>query len=111
MGNNNYLIPANSKRSMLILSMLNTIDLIIFVTGCTLTFILLMTVRVGTLTEGIMVLLPALVTAFLVVPIPNQHNIRTLIGNLYNFYTKRKVFYWKGWCNSYEEFVDKEQSK
>ena len=41
MGNNQYLIPANSKNSMLILGLFNTVDLIICGTGMTLTIILL----------------------------------------------------------------------
>ena len=38
---NEYLIPANSKKSMLILGFFNPTDLIIFGSGCLVTFILL----------------------------------------------------------------------
>lgn len=41
---------------------------------------------------------PAIVSAFLVAPIPNYHNVMTLIGNIYRFYTGRKKYYWRGWC-------------
>ena len=94
----NFLIPANSKKSMLILGFFNSVDLIVFGTGCLLTFILLLAIRTNDLTTSLLVVTPALVGAFLVMPVPNQHNIRTLIGNVYTFYTKRRTYYWKGWC-------------
>ena len=40
MGNNDYLIPANSKKSMLILGMFDSTDLIIAGTGFIITLIL-----------------------------------------------------------------------
>ena len=99
----NYLIPANSKKSMLYLSFFNFTDLIIFGTGCMLTFILMLTTRTDDLTGAILIMLPALITGFLVIPVPYQHNIRTLIGNIYMYYTKRRTYYWKGWCSRYGE--------
>ena len=45
MGGEQYLIPANSKKSMLILGFFNPTDLIIFGTGLAITFILLFTVQ------------------------------------------------------------------
>ncbi|MDD4187624.1 MAG: hypothetical protein PHX04_02535 [Bacilli bacterium] len=105
MGNNEYLIPANSKKSMLILGFFNEVDLIIFCTGIGLSFIFLMAIRTNSLSTSIMILLPALIATFLVIPIPNQHNIRTFIGNLYQYFTKRRTYYWKGWCASYVEEV------
>ena len=39
MGNNDYLIPANSKRSMLILGMFNSTDVLLVGTGFTITLI------------------------------------------------------------------------
>jgi len=98
-----YLIPANSKKSMLILSFFNPTDLIIFGTGCTMTVILLMAVRTNELVGSLLILMPALVTAFLVIPVPNHHNIRTLIKNIYIYYTRRRTYFWKGWCFKYEE--------
>ena len=41
---------------------------------------------------------PAIISAFLVAPVPNYHNVMTLIGNVYKFYTGRKKYYWRGWC-------------
>lgn len=99
----NYLIPANSKKSMLILSFFNQVDLIIFGTGVGLSFIFLIAIRTDNLMTSILILLPALIATFLVIPIPNQHNIRTFIGNIYLYFARRRTYYWKGWCNSYVE--------
>ncbi len=107
MGNNNFLIPANSKKSMLILSFFNQIDLIIFGTGVGLTFIFMLAIRTGDLITSILIMLPALIAAFLVVPVPNHHNVRTFLGNIYTYFTKRRIYYWKGWCVSYGEDENK----
>jgi len=103
MGNNNFLIPANSKKSMLILSFFNQIDLLIFGTGVGLTFILMLAIRASDLTTSVLIMLPALIAAFLVVPVPNHHNVRTFIRNIYTYFTKRRIYYWKGWCAKYDE--------
>lgn len=97
--NHNYLIPANSKKSMLILGFFTWIDLIIFGVGCVITLTLLFIfndkIEIGAL---LLVLSPALVSAFLVMPVPNYHNILQLITNIVTFLFKRKRLYWKGWC-------------
>ncbi len=97
--NHNYLIPANSKKSMLILGFFTGVDLIIFGLGCTITLILLFMfndkVEIGQL---VLILSPALVSAFLVMPVPNYHNILQLITNIVMFVLGRKRLYWKGWC-------------
>lgn len=103
MNNNGYLIPANSKKSMLILGFFNPTDLIVFGTGCVITFILLMTVKTNNLKEAIFIIVPALISAFLVLPVPNHHNLRTFIGNVYNYYSNRRSYYWRGWCIKYDE--------
>ena len=58
MGNNDYLIPANSKRSMLILGMFNSTDLIIVGTGFTITLILLFAVSTSTLLGIVSIIMP-----------------------------------------------------
>ena len=98
-----YLIPANSKKSMLILGFFNTVDLIVFGTGCMLTFVLILSIRVSDLTSSILILLPALITGFLVIPVPNQHNVRTMLNNIYRYFSGRRTYFWKGWCNKYGE--------
>lgn len=98
MENNSYLIPANSKKSMLILGFFNPTDLIIFGTGCIITFLLLFILNTNSLKQALLIITPALVGAFLVLPVPNHHNIRTFIGNVYHYFTNRRSYYWRGWC-------------
>lgn len=93
-----YLIPANSKKSQLILGFFNVIDLIIFGTGVILTLGLLLAVRSSNIYLTILILAPALISAFLVMPVPNYHNMFTLLNNIYNYYSKRRKYYWRGWC-------------
>lgn len=95
---NNYLIPANSKKSMLIFGLFNTTDLIIFVSGAATTLLLLLILPVGELIPAIIAIAPGLICGFLVLPIPNYHNMRTVIKSIYTFYTSRQKFVWKGWC-------------
>ncbi len=96
--NTNYLIPANSKRSLLIFSMFTWFDLALFGIGLTVTMILLLVISPDSLLSAIIDIAPAAITAFLVMPIPNYHNTLTLIKDLYVFFTSRQRFIWKGWC-------------
>ncbi len=102
---NNYLIPANSKKSMLILGFFTPIDLIIFGLGCTFTLVMLFMFNSKVeLSAMLLFLAPALVTGFLVMPVPYYHNILQLLTNVVTFIFGRKRFYWRGWCvNNGEE--------
>ncbi len=95
---NNFLIPANAKKSMLILGLFTKFDLILFGCGVGLTLLLLMTLPLEEFAISIIALLPALITGFLVLPVPNYYNMRTLIGSAISFYTNQRKFKWKGWC-------------
>ena len=97
---NQFLIPANSKKSMLIFGLFNTFDLILFGTGVGLTLIMLPILPIDDLLFAGIALAPALITGFLVFPIPNYHNVRTIIKSIWEFYTGRRIYYWKGWCFS-----------
>ena len=90
--NNNYLIPANSKKSQLILGFFTPLDLILFGSGCGLTVLLLMLVKNGDVGIMILILMPALITGFLVTPVMYYHNVLQFIINVVNyiFNTKRK---------------------
>ena len=102
MNNNNYLIPANSKKSMLYLNLFNKTDLIIFGSGILATLILIMlNLSTTSMKEVILILAPVLVCSFLVIPLPNVHNVRTFIKNVYLYFTNRRTYYWKGWSMSY----------
>ena len=94
----NYLIPANTKKSMLIFGVFTTLDLILFGVGLAITILLLMIVQPNTLLTACIDLAPAVICGFLVLPVPHYHNIRIVIQELYRFYTRRQRFIWKGWC-------------
>ena len=96
--NNSYLIPANSKKSQLILGFFTPVDLILFGSGCALTIILLMFVRNANLAQMIMILMPALITGFLVTPVLYYHNVLQFINNVVTYIFNPRRYYWKGWC-------------
>ena len=104
-----YLIPANSKKSMLIFGLFNKFDLILFGSGIAISLLLLLILPVDELLFAIIALSPGVITGVLVIPIPNYHNIRTIIGLAYEFYTTRQQFIWKGWC--FEDGEDKNSKK
>ena len=99
---NNYLIPANSKKSQLILGFFTPIDLALFGTGCGLTLLLLMLVKNASAVEMIIILLPALVTGFLVTPVLYYHNVLQFIINVVSFIFNTRRYYWRGWCVKYD---------
>ncbi|MBQ9072525.1 MAG: hypothetical protein IJY25_05160 [Bacilli bacterium] len=101
--NYSYLIPANSKKSMLIFGVFNTVDMIIFGCGLGVSLLLMMFLPVDQFWIAILAISPGLITGFLVLPIPNYHNVRTVIKNAWNFYTTRQRYIWKGWCFEYGE--------
>ncbi len=96
--NEQFLIPANTKKSMLIFGVFNTFDLILFIVGIVSSIILLLIFPLDNLTVSIIALTPGLICSFLVFPVPNYHNIRTIIQSIWQFYTSRQKFIWKGWC-------------
>ena len=103
---NSYLIPANSKKSMLKFGVFTTSDLILFATGVGISFLLMMFLPVSNFWVAMIALTPGVISAFLVFPIPNYHNVRTVIKNAWEFYTTRQRYIWKGWC-----FEDGERDK
>lgn len=94
----NYIIPANTKKSMLKFGVFNTFDLILFGSGISVSLLLLLLLPVEQLKFAIIAILPGLVTGFLVFPIPYYHNVLTVIINFFTFFTTRQQFVWKGWC-------------
>ena len=95
---NNYLIPANSKKSLKIFGMFYPFDLILFGCGIVATLILVSVLPIDNIIFAIMALLPAGITGLLVFPIPNYHNVLTVIIAMFNFFTTRQRYVWKGWC-------------
>ncbi len=94
----NYLIPANTKRGQLILGIFKPFDLILFGTGVLITVIFMAILPLTSTVVTVIVMLPALVTGFLVVPVPYYHNILNVILELIEFFTNQRNFKWKGWC-------------
>lgn len=94
---NNYLIPANTKKSQLILGFFTRNDLIIWIVGVAWTFIMLVLIKTLSLFILILIMLPALIATFLVMPVPHYHNVLQLLANILNFFTNRRQYYWKGW--------------
>jgi len=97
---NQFLIPANSKKSMLIFGLFNVTDLIIFGVGVGVTLLLLPILPINNWVWAMVAIAPGLVSGFLVFPVANYHNVRTFIGSMISFLTNRRVYYWKGWCFS-----------
>jgi hypothetical protein len=95
-----YLIPANSKKSMLIFGVFREIDLILFGTGVFITLILLFALPGDSITELLIKLAPVAISGFLVMPLPFYHNILVFIIEIYSFFMNRRVYLWKGWCAS-----------
>ncbi|MDD4036637.1 MAG: hypothetical protein PHS45_04895, partial [Bacilli bacterium] len=87
-----YLIPANTKRGMLIFNAFTGPDLILLGTGITITLILVVAIPPDGLLQTILWLAPALISAFLVTPIPNYHNVLSVMKSMIKFYNNRRRF-------------------
>lgn len=95
---NQYLIPANTKRGQLILGLFRPFDLALFGSGIFITILLLAFLPLSSTIVTILVLSPALITGFLVMPVPYYHNMLNVIIEMYEFLTTRQTYRWKGWC-------------
>lgn len=95
---NNFLIPANTKKSMLIFGLFTKSDLILFLVGIGLTLLMLVLLPIEEVVFAIISLLPAALCAFLVMPVPNYYNMRTLLASAIGFFVNQRKFKWKGWC-------------
>lgn len=95
---NSYLIPANSKKSMLYFGLFNQTDLVILSIGLVISFVALMIVPLSNTLASVLAILPGMVSVFLVFPIPNYHNVRTFLKSCFTFLTNNQSYVWKGWC-------------
>ena len=93
-----YLIPANTKRGQLILGWFRPFDLALFSSGVLISLLLLAFLQFDDVISVIIGLSPALITGFLVMPVPNYHNMLNIIVEMYEFLTNRQTYRWKGWC-------------
>lgn len=93
-----YLIPANSKKSMLIFGAFTGFDLGLLAIGGAISLVLLLLLPLENIGIALGAIAPGVICGFLVFPIPNYHNMMTIILEVYRFYTNRQRFIWKGWC-------------
>ena len=100
-----YLVPANTKKSMLIMSMFRPIDAIILGTGIGISVILLLIFQHASTWILIVSCIPMLITLLLVLPIPNYHNTLVALQSIIRYYNERRKYIWKGWC-VYDEYKD-----
>ena len=96
--NQNYLIPSNTKKGQLILSLFTPIDLAIFGTGLFTTIMLVMILPMDITWVAVLAIMPGIISALLVAPVAYYHNVRQLIMEIYKYFTSRNRFVWKGWC-------------
>ena len=104
-----YLIPANTKRGQLILGWFRPFDLMLFVFCLLITLLLLAFMPLNDTLVTIMVLSPAVITGFLVMPVPYYHNMLNIVVEVYEFLTNRQTYRWKGWC--YRSVITKTKRK
>jgi len=93
-----YLIPANTNNGKLILGIFTKLDLILFGSGIGVTLLLVAFFDMSTTFGIVLALSPAFITGFLVIPIPNYHNMLTILIEMYEFFTNRRTYKWRGWC-------------
>ena len=101
----NYLVPANSKKQTLLFGFLDKPDIPILITGIVSSVILLLLLNnTGSFIGVIIDILPLAICSFLVFPMPNYHNVRIFLREMYRFYfVKRRKYVWRGWCYKYEQ--------
>lgn len=105
MEQNGYLIPANTKKSMLIMGILRPIDLGILLIGIAVSIVLLIALDdFGTLWM-LIACIPMVIGLVLVLPIPHYHNTLVALQSVIRFYNEQRNYRWKGWC-VYNEFKD-----
>ena len=101
--NNNFLIPANTKRGNLIFGYFRPIDLSIFATGIVTTVLLMIifSKAASNIFYTILMLLPLLVSGLLVFPLPSHyHNGLVCLESMYRYYSETQIYYWRGWCSN-----------
>lgn len=102
---NNYLIPANSKKSQLILNLFRPIDLGILIGGAAITLVMLF-LPGDSLLWLVAKILPVGIALLLVMPMPYYHNVLVFLREAYLFASSQRTYRWRGWCATYE-FEDK----
>ncbi len=102
---NGYLVPANSKKGNLILNIFRPFDLIMFGIGAAVSLFSLVVIQSDNTIAILLSCIPVAVTGFLVVPVPNYHNVLCAIQSIFRFIREKLKgnYIWKGWC-FYDKF-------
>lgn len=95
---NQYLIPANAKKSQLIFGLFTTIDLFIVIGASIISLLLMLGISGDEMHILVIKLLPLATGLLLVMPVPNYHNVLTFIREALLFIFGEKEYVWKGWC-------------
>ena len=98
-----YIIPANPKSGKLIFNIFRPFDLILSSVGLIVSLLLILIVAPKTLLGIIICLIPGLVCGFLVMPIPNYHNVLVVIQETIRFFSNRRNYKWEGWSVKKDE--------
>ena len=98
-----YLMPANSKKSGLILGLFTISDLWVLGVGLIITLILLLIFKNAGLLMLILAIIPGMISILLVFPVPHYHNVKQLLINILKFFTGRRKYEWKGWLDQNEQ--------
>lgn len=99
--NGQYLIPANSKKAQLIFSIFRPEDLIVLGIGVTATFLMLSFIPQSMQILTIVSIIPGLLAGFLVLPVPQYHNVMNFLFIVFFFFTKQRGYKWQGWGKDY----------
>lgn len=92
-----YIMPANSKKSGLILGLFTPADLVVLSIGLPISVVLLLMFKNAGLFMLILAIIPGLTAVLLVFPVPHYHNVMQLLINIFKYYTGRKKYEWRGW--------------
>ena len=103
---NGYLIPANSKKSLLIMGMFKPSDLWILGIGICISLVLMFGIEGDTVGILVIKLLPIATAVTMVLPIPYYHNVITYLLEVVAYVQSVKEYKWRGWC-AYHEFGDR----
>ena len=99
------LVPANTKKSLLIANMLRPFDAILLGTGIGISVLALIITNNASTLITIVSCIPMVIALILVMPIPNYHNTLVALQSIIRYYNERRNYIWKGWC-VYNEFKD-----
>lgn len=99
---NLYIVPANSNNGKLIFNLFTKFDLVLVLSGFGITLGSLLLFSPSSISALLLCLTPLLITAALVIPVPNYHNVYTVIKEVIEFFYNRRNYKWEGWCSKDE---------